>query len=433
MFGVSTASRELGTDPVALGVHQRCIGKRRRQEVFPLSRYSNLVRRLGNDGPRGFAQRLARRAYRQLDAGELDFSLLPGDLADSVSLGSRTPAPVRDDRPLRVGWLTTPPGAGSGGHTTMFRMVRSLETAGLVCVIVLYDRHDGDVAQQAAVIRRAWPWVRAEVRSVEQGLGDLDAVVATAWPTAHVLARRSAYGGVRLYFVQDYEPFFFPRGSEYELAADTYRFGFINIALGHMVQDRLRSELCVASELVPFSCDTEVYGLLDAGPRSGVVFYAKPEVARRGYRLGALALAEFHRRHPEHEIHLYGDPVSEIAFPVTRHGSMSPTELNALYNRTIGGLAMSFTNISLVAEEMLAAGCLPVVNDSPDARADLPNPHVVWATATPSGLADALSRIVESHDPEVARTAAASVRTDNWRDAGEGVVQIVRSALTARR
>ena len=93
---------------------------------------------------------------------------------------------------------------------------------------------------------------------------------------------------------------------------------------------------------------------------------------------------------------------------------------------------MSFTNISLVAAEMLAAGCIPVVNDSSDSRADLDNPHVAWGPATPSGLAAALARVVESDDVERRSVAAAaSVRRDGWREAGEGVVDILETAVSA--
>jgi hypothetical protein len=400
-----------------------------RDRVDVTSRVQRLVRiarRARSEGPRSLSRRVVRRAYQRLEAGALDFPLLPDDLADSVSLVWRETVQVQGDRPLRVGWLTTPPSAGSGGHTTMFRMIQALERAGHECVILLYDRHHGDLATHSAVIRAAWPWIRAEVHSVDDGLATVDACVATGWPTAHVLASRP-FDGQGFYFIQDFEPFFFPHGSEYELAADTYRFGLTNIALGHMVQDRLSSELGVGSAFAPFSCDTEVYSLTNHGPRSGVVFYTKPDVGRRGYRLGALALEDFHRRHPEHEIHVYGDPVPEIGVPVTRHERLTPTELNALYNRCVAGFALSFTNISLVAEEMLAAGCVPVVNDSLDSRADLDNPHVAWALPTPAGLAEALSSAVEQAPTRSSIDVAASVRTDNWRSAGAEVVRVVQA------
>lgn len=389
--------------------------------------------KLRREGARGSLKRVVRRAYERVGASALDFGLLPDDIADSTRLSPVAPPRLAGDRPITVGWLTTPPAPGSGGHTTMFRMVEALERAGHRCVVLLYDRHFGTLADQARVIRTCWPNVRAEVRAVDDGFDDLDACVATGWQTAHVLARRSGPDLHRLYFIQDYEPFFCARGSEYELAADSYRFGFTNIALGDMVHHRLTTELAVPSTVVPFSCDTTVYGLRDAGPRSGVVFYAKRELPRRGYLLATLALAEFHRRHPEQEIHCYGSPTPGLPFPVTHHGRLDPEGLNGLYNRVVAGLAMSFTNISLVAEEMLAAGCIPVVNNSPDSRADLRNDLVEWALPTPGGIADALGRVVSRPDAaEQALAAAGSVRRDDWRIPGEGVVRIVEELVLGR-
>ncbi|GAA1969399.1 glycosyltransferase family 1 protein [Nocardioides panacihumi] len=388
----------------------------------------SLVRRLRRETPRSTAQRVVRRLHARLGAAELDFPLLPGDVADSTRLAARAPAP-RDDGRHTVGFLCTPPSRGSGGHTTMFRMVKALEERGHRCVVLLYDRHGGDAVEQAAVVRAGWPWVAAEVRSVDDGFADLDACVATGWPTAHVLASRAPDDVHLLYLVQDYEPFFFPRGSEHELAADTYRFGFTNVALGHMVQDRLRVELAVGSELIPFSVDTSVYHLHNVGARSGIVFYTKPDVARRGYRLAALALEEFHRRHPEQPIHTYGDEAAGLTVPVVRHDRMSPEDLNALYNRSVAGFAMSFTNISLVAEEMLASGCVPIVNDHPDARADLDNPRVAWSLPTPGALADTLCRVVEGWTAGTAVAAAGSVRRDGWEVPGTEFAAIVERVV----
>ena len=50
----------------------------------------------------------------------------------------------------------------------------------------------------------------------------------------------------RLYFIQDFEPYFYGRGSMYSLAEDSYRFGFRCIALGQMVAGTLRSEVGIA-------------------------------------------------------------------------------------------------------------------------------------------------------------------------------------------
>lgn len=386
------------------------------------------LRVLRRDGARGVAQRAVRRAYKALDAQAFDFPLSSADVADAATLAPVRPGPVGAAGPV-VGWLTAPPSLGSGGHTTMFRMVRALEESGVRCVIFLHDRYGGDIVRHARVVRTGWPEIRAEVVSAEGGITGVDACFATSWDTAHILAVRGGPGVRRLYFVQDFEPFFYPRGSMYALAEESYRLGFRHVALGGAVGRILAEEVGVAADVVPFGCDTQTYRLTATAPRSGVVFYAKPSVARRGYIHVRLALEEFHRRHPEQEIHAYGDAVPDLAAPVTWHGRMWPEDLNALYNRTLGGLAMSFTNITLVAEEMLCAGTIPVVNDSWFGREVLTNPHVVWARPTPRGIADGLSEVVREAQPgDRARAAAQSVR-GGWSATQQAVLAIVRDEL----
>lgn len=396
-----------------------------------LTRTAATIRRLRRAGIGGLAQRVAARAYRATDAQSLGFQLDPADIVGAVPDALPVPDATPSDRPLVVGWVTSPPAAGSGGHTTLFRMVEGLEARGHRCVVFLYDRHGLDIAQRTAELRQGWPAVRAEVRDARAGISGVDAVVASSWESAHVVLSRGVGPARRLYFVQDYEPYFYPRGSEYELAAMSYRFPFRRIALGEMVAGCLRSELGQESDVVPFGCDTDVYHLPETDrARSGVVLYAKPDVGRRGYLLARLALERFHRAHPDQEIHVYGSRPADLPFPVTFHGRLTPVELNELYGRVTAGLAMSFTNISLVAEEMLAAGVVPVVNDSPLARADLPNPYVRWAEPTPAGIAAQVAAAVE--EPEVAAhaaKAAASVIGRSWAPTQESVARLVEDEV----
>jgi glycosyltransferase involved in cell wall biosynthesis len=305
----------------------------------------------------------------------------------------------------------------------MFRMVSALEDAGHECTIFLYDRYNGNLSDHNATIRRGWPQVRARVADAGNGISDVDACVATAWPTAHVLARRSRTPMRRLYLIQDYEPFFFPRGAEYALAEDSYRFGFRSIAVGHMVANLLREEIGIPSDVVEFGCDDAVYRLGAAEPRNGVVFYTRPSAARRGFLLGILALQELHRRRPDVAIHFVGDPAVRAPFPVTNHGVGSPADLAGLYNRTVAGVALSFTNISLLADELLACGTVPVVNDSEYARADVVSEYVRWASPTPSGIADRLLDVLDS-PPDPAHVAE-SARRDAWRPGQSAFVRAV--------
>lgn len=110
---------------------------------------------------------------------------------------------------------------------------------------------------------------------------------------------------------------------------------------------------------------------------------------------------------------------------MTVHGTVTPAQLNDLYNQCAAGLALSFTNVSLVPEEMLAAGCVPVVNDAADTRLVLDNPYTAWARPTPVSLAEALGRAVTEATPEHCAKAADSVRGNSWSDTGTEVVAIL--------
>ena len=312
----------------------------------------------------------------------------------------------------------------------MFRMIEALEKTGHTCVLYLYDRFQGDYRRYTDVIRRGWPSVKAEVRDIAHGVAPLDGLVATNWQTAHVVASRAHPPTRHFYFIQDYEPFFYPRGSEYALAEDTYRFGFRCITLGSMAAEILREEVGIESAIAEFGCDTTVYRLTNSGFRSGVAFYSKPDVPRRGYSLSVLALAEFHRRHPEQPIHFFGERSQNADFPIVDHGNLSPSSLNALYNQTIAGLVMSFTNVSFVPEEMLASGTIPVVNDDPYARAGLRSRAVEWARPTPLALADRLCEVVERPDLSAqAELAAGTVSSEQWRPAQQTVVSAIEAEI----
>ena len=215
------------------------------------------------------------------------------------------------------------------------------------------------------------------------------------------------------------------------------RFGFHGVTAGRWLAQLLQREYEMPAGYFDFGCDIASYALdRRVGPeaRAGVCFYARPNTARRAFSLGMAALELSASRHPEVEIHLFGDPLGRIGFPVTSHGKLGPAQLAALYNRCVTGLVLSATNVSLVPHEMLAAGCVPVVNDAEHNRVVLDSPHVEYAPATPFELANALGRVVQrplSERQATAEAAAASVKEASWQEAGAAVERIVAGVVRA--
>jgi glycosyltransferase involved in cell wall biosynthesis len=238
--------------------------------------------------------------------------------------------------------------------------------------------------------------------------------------------------GKRFYLVQDFEPWFYPLGARNVLADHTYRMGFHAITAGRFLAAKLKAEYGMAADAFEFGSDS-AYHLMDgASVRDGIVFYARPEpwAARRGFDLGIMALQLFAGRHPDIRIHFYGTRIGKLPFAFKNHGLLRPSELNSIYNRCFAGLSLSMTNVSLVPHEMLAAGCIPVVNEAEHNRIVLDNPHVRYACPTPHALADMLSEVVATKDfAALATAASASVSSASWEDAGLVVERSIRRAL----
>jgi len=341
--------------------------------------------------------------------------------------------PIHTGEPLVVNWVTTPPVAGSGGHTTTFRLIEHLQRSGNHCRVYFYDVYGGDVRYYDSRLRELFSWFTGEVNDVADGMADAHAVVATSWQTAYP-ANNDLCRGKRFYLVQDFEPWFYPAGGRSGFAENTYRMGFHAITAGRFLAAKLRAEYGMAADAFDFGCDTEKYHLLHSESiRDGIVFYARPETPRRAFELGLMVLQLFSERHPRLKIHFFGCPIGKLpflSFPFIDHGVLGPSELNRIYNRCFAGLSLSMTNVSLVPHEMLSAGCIPVVNEAEHNRIVLDNPFVRYAPPNPHALAGALSEVVATKDfAALAASASASVSSASWEVAGIVVEQCMRRAL----
>ncbi len=406
--------------------------------MSPTARFSQRARQarvlIERDGVGPVAARLLRRAAERVDHPCVALPVRTDDVlaVDSAGIPAHhTPLPWVPGTPLTVNWVMTPAVGGSGGHTTAMRLIHALEAAGNRCRLFLYDMHAGDLASQEAEIRRCWPEVRADVADAFDGMPDAHATFATSWQTAYLVHRDPSLGR-RFYLVQDFEPDFYPAGSEAALAEATYRFGFHGVTAGAWLSGMLGERYGMAADPFPFGCDLDLYALRNQ-PRDGVAFFARTTTPRRAFELAVLALQSFAADHPDVPIHLYGEPPGRLPFPVVDHGLLTPAELGSLYNRCWAGLALSMTNVSLVPLEMLAAGCIPVMNDAEHNRIVLGDVPVRYAPAEPRALAAALAEVVGARDEHRAQTAASSVQSASWSDAGRIVNEVLGREIAGAR
>jgi glycosyltransferase involved in cell wall biosynthesis len=343
------------------------------------------------------------------------------------------PGPV-DKKSYDINWVMSPPGKGSGGHQNLFRFIRYTEQAGHKCRIYLYTTQDKRTLKEITeVLDHSYPQVKASIEWLDPkaGMTEADAIFATGWETAYPVFN-SPLQAQRFYFVQDFEPNFYPVGSEYILAENSYRFNFYGTTAGGWLARKLHDEYGMETDYFDFGADSKFYSLTNEKPRKEIFFYARPVTARRGFELGVLALQEFHKKHPDYKINLAGWDVSEYAipFPYENLMSMPLKELSAVYNRCSAALVISLTNMSLLPLEILACGTIPVVNDAPNNRLVSDNPYLAYAPNNPAALAEALSEIVSREDQvEYAKKAAKSVKSQGWDKSGQKFVEIVERKL----
>ena len=369
-----------------------------------------------------------------LAKGQSIFLRVPWQEAKDVDWGydAYTPRPARRSATARVAWIMPPPDNG-GGHQNIFRFVTYLHQAGMVNDIYLSSTFDRmTLAEAKRNVSSYCPIEDLRFFRFTPGMDvDADVIFATGWETAYDLASIDS-PALKYYFVQDFEPYFYPVGTDYVLAENSYRMGFPAITAGRWLAHKLSEEYGMTCHPYDFGADKERYYVTNRSARKAVMFYARPVTERRGFPLGVLALEIFHEMRPDIEIHLAGWDVRQwdIPFPYVHHGSMKLNQLNDLYNRCAASLVISLTNMSLLPLELLSSGVIPVVTQGDNNSMVSDNEYISYCRVTPKAMAEALAAAVEANESsDLAEAASASVPANTWESAGQMLVRVVEEDL----
>lgn len=343
----------------------------------------------------------------------------------------------RNGRHPKIAWIMPPPGKGSGGHLNIFRFIEYAERAGYTCSIYIYvDSKPISIEAIRLTMGDSYPPVKAlqDMHWLDSGVdfdNSVGAIVSTSWETAYASYNLNSKAR-RLYFVQDFEPYFYPVGGMYTLAENTYKMGFYGITAGDWLKNKLSEEYGMQTESFGFGSDPKTYRFSNAGKRKEIFYYARPYTERRGFEVGILALDIFHKMHPSYTINLVGWDVSnyQIPFPYKNLKVLEASELSALYNRCVAGLVLSYTNMSLLPLELLACGTIPVVNDAPNNRLVSNNKYIAYAENNPQSIAKKLSDAVTRKEAaSYAKKASESTQKDSWDTQGRKFISILEKVV----
>jgi len=350
------------------------------------------------------------------------------------------PADISDRRRLHIAVAVPSFRRGSGGHGTIFQIVRRLEDLGHTCSIWVHDPWLGDADGRPAALRRHIVEWFAPVRApVFVGFDDwhgADVAMATGWETVYPLARMPGCRA-RAYMVNDHEPEFFATSAEALFAENTYRLGFFPISASDWLRDLLADRYGCEGASFRLGVDHDVYRPfpVERHPDT-VLFYARTSTPRRAVPLGLLALEELRRRRPDLRVVAFGEVGGLPAtFAHEDLGVAKPGQLALAYCQGTVGLCLSLTNYSLIPQEMMACGmpCVDVQGGSSEAEFGWDGPAAL-AAPDPVALADAVEGLLE--DPEQWRRRSQAgidfVADASWEIATRQVEAGLRQALAAQ-
>ena len=196
-----------------------------------------------------------------------------------------------------------------------------------------------------------------------------DLIVASSWDT---VAYAKKLPGYRMYFVQDYEPYFYNFGELFLLAKKTYEQGLHTVSLGAWNKKMIERECqpIAPVDVIEFPYEAKEYTFLQKDFQSYknkkeftlavyLKFYGKRLPCIIPYMLSETAKL-LKQKGIQLNVCYFGEAGSFKAPGGKNLGMLSKEELRKLYYQADFGMVASMSNISLVPYEMLAAG-LPVI------------------------------------------------------------------------
>ncbi len=266
-----------------------------------------------------------------------------------------------------------------------------------------------------------------------------DASICTLWTTAYYSLKFNKVKR-KFYFIQDYEPLFYPAGSTYAQTEATYRFGFDGVANTEGLKLVYESEYGGRAVSLDPSVDTSIFypntHRQYKKKQYTVFFYGRPGHPRNGFELGVEALKCLKRKMgnkvrivtagANYNTSLYG-----LDGVVENLGRLKIEETGDLYRNCDAGLVMMYTrHPSYLPYEMMACGCCVVSNYNAYTTWFLKNgENSVVCEPSASSIAEAIENILldEERRKQIGEYGAKQIMENNpdWDNALEKVAQFI--------
>jgi glycosyltransferase involved in cell wall biosynthesis len=343
---------------------------------------------------------------------------------------------------LDVHWIVPDFAPGGGGIMTIFRIVRLLEQFGHRCTIWIARPHLNKTERSATEVAiRHYPTVQADIKFLTPKFFALpgDVLICTSWETV-VFGMHATGFKDRLYFVQDYEPAFFPVGSHSLAAEWTYRNDIGCICASPWLAEKLEKTYGSWTRTCWLAVDREIYRPLEnartRNPVPRIAFYARRYTERRAVDLGLLALEHLAKSDVQFHVDFFGAKLDlgRLPYSFTDRGILTESELAALYQQSDVGVVFSSTNYSLVPQEMMASGLAVLELDAESTRRIYPEEIITLAGPHPIDIAEKLEGLLANSErrADQANAALTWVSQFSWEKFARTVESAIHERLQAK-
>lgn len=296
-------------------------------------------------------------------------------------------------------WCVPFPSKGSGGFRSIIQNAQALRKAGFSCDLYVAPSPD-NVFDPVSMRENLMEWYgfKAEGLFFADNLTKpYDVVIATSWDTVSFVSDVEC--DCKLYFVQDFEPWFMPMGDLRIAAEQTYRRGIPEVTIGRWLSARLSALGSKPIAYCDFGANGDVYHPIEGAVREhAICALCQPEKPRRMTNLLLNSIRVLVQSDPSLKVYLYGSDQLELPlYPqVNNLGVLSIEECNELYNKCACGIVLSASNPSRIPFEMMAAG-LPVVDLFRENNLyDYAEGDILLAEQTPEGISSAVLQLLNN-------------------------------------
>lgn len=327
----------------------------------------------------------------------------------------------------------------SGGQTSILRLGTELARLGYQVGYVVYKpQNKADMEECAGCNLSNYLGEMYPNKYLDRL--DSDIVIASSWDTVSFAKKMKGY---KMYFVQDYEPYFYSFGELFLMAKKTYEQGLHMVSLGPWNKEMIEKNSSQVSPIdyIEFPYESKEYPSYNRDyasytKKKDVVlavylkYYGKRLPCITQYLLKQVK-EEFKKDGINLDIKYFGEDKSFRCDAGENLGMLTKQQLLALYRRADFGMVASMSNISLTPYEMLATG-LPLIEfEDGTFPYFFPENSALLTSLSPAELYHKMKKAI--YEPQLLlnmhNTADAYLKTLSWEKSAKQFDGILKGLL----